>query len=140
MFGRAVYTPLMSFEDQERPFGIALVAAWFAVGAVALVYLLTNLYRAMQMIESSLGDAVLMIAIGGGILLTIGLLAIAFGIWNGRRWSRTVACSVLLATAAAAVWKGTAMPNLIIAGVNVGAFVYMLRARRFFGSELKIEN
>lgn len=127
----------MSFEDRERPLGVALVAAWFALGAAALVYLLINLYRAMQILTSSLGDAILMIAIGGGILLTIGLFAIAAGVWRGAPWVRTVAHSVLLATAAVAVWKGTAIPNLVIAGVNVCAFAYLLTrgAKEYFEVE-----
>lgn len=116
----------MSFEGRERPLGVALVAAWFILGAVALLYLLFRLYRAMEILTNPLGDAILMIAIGGGVLLTIGLFVIAAGVWRGAKWSRTAACSILLATAAVALWKGTAAPNLIVAAGNICAFAYLL--------------
>ena len=87
-------------EDRERPFGVALVAAWFVLGAIVLY-----------------------------VLAAIALVAIAANIWRERPRVRGVACLVLAATAVVAVWRATTPWHWGVAAINVAAVVYLLRYR-----------
>jgi hypothetical protein len=116
-------------EDRERPFGMALVAAWFVLGATALLVLVRNLWRATQIVDSALGDNIIRGAMVLYVLAAVALAAIAANIWRERPRVRGVACLVLAATAAVAVWRATTPWHWAVAAINVAAMVYLVRYR-----------
>jgi len=114
----------------ERPLGVALVAGWFAVGAIGVGAMVVNFRRAMEIVATPFGKRLILILMAGSTLVAIALAAIACGVWRGSPKVRPAAGIVLAATAAVAFARATTPWHYLVAAVNIAAIVYLsYRAR-----------
>ncbi|HZA06600.1 MAG TPA: hypothetical protein VE619_02755 [Nitrososphaeraceae archaeon] len=109
--------------QKHRPLGVTIIAILTVIGGIAFV---------------AIGTVLLVVGIGFVLIaISIAYFAMAYGLWNGKRWAWTITLilsgiGIILAIASIAVGNIGAVFHIILNAVII-YYLYRPNVKAFFG-------